>query len=174
MKTCRTCGETKPEEDFYKKLGKRVASCAVCHRAARRAFYDKHYRVPTPPGGHPCAECSGPVPQRKVGGPARKFCSRTCAVAANARQTASRQRYYQLARYGITVEHYEAMREQQSDRCAICGTDDPQSRGGTWHVDHCHDSGIVRGLLCTRCNIGLGQFQDDPARLTAAVAYLTR
>ena len=55
----------------------------------------------------------------------------------------------------------------QSGRCAICT--DPMTNP---HVDHCHSSSTVRGLLCTNCNVGLGQFKDDPTRLLAAVAYL--
>jgi hypothetical protein len=62
----------------------------------------------------------------------------------------------------------------QRSLCAICETAEPATRSGTWHVDHCHTSGKVRGLLCTRCNIGLGQFQDDPERLRAALLYLER
>lgn len=77
--------------------------------------------------------------------------------------------------YGLEPDQYDAMVASQQGRCAICRTDQPggQSKGG-WHVDHEHATGRVRGLLCTRCNQALGLFDDDPARLRAAVEYLRR
>lgn len=72
--------------------------------------------------------------------------------------------------FGITVEEFDRMFAAQGSRCAICGTDD---FGGAYaHVDHCHQTGLVRGLLCVRCNQGLGFFKDDPDRMRAAIAYL--
>ena len=61
----------------------------------------------------------------------------------------------------------------QGGRCAICGTDKPGGKG-SFHVDHCHVGGEIRGLLCHSCNIGLGQFKDDRERIQAAIAYLER
>jgi len=75
--------------------------------------------------------------------------------------------------YGITPEQFEAMLAGQDGRCAICRTDEPGGKGG-WHVDHCHDSKVIRGLLCHCCNIGVGQFKDDPTRLRAAADYIER
>lgn len=77
------------------------------------------------------------------------------------------------ARYGITVEQYEAMRLAQNNRCAICGSI-PSGRGpqGNLHVDHDHETGQVRGLLCGRCNTGLGQFRHDSRFLQKAAEYL--
>jgi len=75
--------------------------------------------------------------------------------------------------YGITFEQYESMVLAQNGRCAICRTDKPGGRG-RWHIDHCHIQDQVRELLCHGCNVGLGSFKDDPARLQAAIAYLER
>ena len=72
----------------------------------------------------------------------------------------------------MTVEQFEQMFTDQGGRCAICGTDDFQ--GKRPHVDHCHTTGVIRGLLCVRCNQGLGNFRDSPAQLRAAIAYLER
>lgn len=78
-----------------------------------------------------------------------------------------------LSRYGITEQQYEAMLEAQGRRCAICRTDQPGGNGGrTFHVDHDHETGAVRALLCSGCNSGLARFGDDPALLRAAAAYL--
>jgi len=54
--------------------------------------------------------------------------------------------------------------------CAICGC--VESRGRGWATDHCHETGVVRGILCTPCNAGLGLFSDSVERLGAAIRYL--
>lgn len=80
-------------------------------------------------------------------------------------------------RYGITLEQALDMLEQQSGQCGICGQsvkisrDTPRENQAC--VDHCHTSGKVRGLLCPKCNSGLGMFDDDIDRLKAAMAYLS-
>jgi hypothetical protein len=66
------------------------------------------------------------------------------------------------------------LREEQQGCCAICGTPEAQSPKKRLHVDHNHETHAVRGLLCSRCNTGLGQFKDDPNRLRAAIEYLKR
>lgn len=78
-----------------------------------------------------------------------------------------------LKKYGITTEQRDALLAAQNFRCAVCATDTPGGRG-TWHVDHCHTSGRVRGLLCCQCNRGLGQFKDNPALLLNAANYLKK
>lgn len=74
--------------------------------------------------------------------------------------------------YGITPEQYGAMLQQQDNRCAICRSDKWPGKGSRPHVDHCHDTGKVRGLLCGKCNVALGNMDDDPIRLRAAAAYV--
>jgi hypothetical protein len=74
--------------------------------------------------------------------------------------------------YGITLEDYEAALERQNGQCAICGTSDPGRDSLFFPVDHDHATGDVRGLLCHACNLGVGNFADDPERLIAAAAYL--
>ncbi|WP_063803523.1 endonuclease VII domain-containing protein [Streptomyces silvensis] len=70
-----------------------------------------------------------------------------------------------LRRYGLTPEAFEQMAEAQGNACAICR--DP----GELHVDHSHDKGHVRGLLCNNCNNGLGRFRDNPDFLLRAADY---
>jgi hypothetical protein len=82
------------------------------------------------------------------------------------------------AAYGLTVEQYDCLLVDQAGVCAICGQPERETgRGGAVKrlaVDHDHHSGRVRGLLCTKCNTAIGSLRHDPARLLAAVAYLTR
>jgi hypothetical protein len=75
--------------------------------------------------------------------------------------------------YGITVQEYDLLLNKQDNQCAICGTEACMT-GRVFAVDHNHDTGEVRGLLCGKCNIGLGQFSDNPALLVRAAAYLER
>lgn len=72
-------------------------------------------------------------------------------------------------RYGITVEEYETMLVEQDGRCAICGSAESRGRGGRLSVDHNHETGEVRGLLCQPCNLALGTLEQH---LSAAFVYL--
>lgn len=77
---------------------------------------------------------------------------------------------------GITLDQYKEMFDAQGGMCAVCEQEETQvTRKGIRRalaVDHCHESGRVRGLLCGRCNRGLGNFDDDSDRLRSAAAYL--
>lgn len=76
--------------------------------------------------------------------------------------------------YGLTFEQYQGMIHQQNDQCAICHCSAIHRKSNSWHVDHDHQTGKVRGLLCKSCNTGLGQFKDDIALLEAAIKYLQK
>jgi hypothetical protein len=69
--------------------------------------------------------------------------------------------------YGLSLQDYRAMRERQKNVCGICKTP-----GKPLCVDHCHATGKVRGLLCRGCNLGLGNYKDNPVLTRAATAYL--
>lgn len=71
----------------------------------------------------------------------------------------------------FTFEEYEALLLKQDSKCAICKTPASEFKIQLC-VDHDHETKLVRGLLCTRCNTGLGKFQDDAALLRAAQVYL--
>lgn len=79
-----------------------------------------------------------------------------------------KSRRYTLAKYGLTEVDYDQIVEDQSGKCKICGRI-PSDR---LVVDHCHDTDIVRGLLCRTCNAAIGQLSDDPLLLRAAADYL--
>lgn len=71
-------------------------------------------------------------------------------------------------RYGITEQDYALMESRQDGRCAICR----RIPASSFHIDHCHETGKVRGLLCSFCNKGLGHFRDNEQSLLAAAAYV--
>jgi hypothetical protein len=70
-------------------------------------------------------------------------------------------------RYGLSLEELRAILARQGNACAIC-----RKSGVGLHIDHCHATGKVRGLLCRKCNQGLGNYDDDPSLTAAATAYL--
>ena len=71
-------------------------------------------------------------------------------------------------KYGLTEKQFRALKRAQENRCAICGA----RLSGKICVDHDHTTKKVRGLLCHKCNTGLGFFEDDPIRLLRAIWYL--
>ena len=93
----------------------------------------------------------------------------------NKEQAAKNARIVKLKMYGLTPEEYQSILEAQDHSCAICKTKDAlNGKPNRMYVDHCHTTGKVRGLLCQKCNSGLGMFKDDPEMLMNAINYLTR
>ena len=77
--------------------------------------------------------------------------------------------------FGITLAHYESLLKKQRGRCAICLSTRPtrhSTRFQNFSVDHDHNTGKIRGLLCNQCNRALGLFGDDAERLARALIYL--
>lgn len=74
--------------------------------------------------------------------------------------------------YGITLARYEEMLVSQNGKCAVCGTNDPGRGHPSFCVDHNHATGVVRGLLCHRCNAAIGLLGDDPQTILMAAKYL--
>ncbi|HHC1760061.1 TPA: endonuclease VII domain-containing protein [Klebsiella pneumoniae] len=86
-----------------------------------------------------------------------------------------RDRWRHIKRkYGISKEEYVEMLDSQGGRCAICGDEPGERYSHQLHVDHCHASGKVRGLLCRGCNHMLGVIKDDEVLLFKAVEYLRK
>lgn len=94
------------------------------------------------------------------------------------KMTKEAQRNYGLKRfYGLTGEQYGAKLAAQHGLCAICGKPETVIVHGSpkaMSVDHDHETGSIRDLLCNACNHGLGHFGDDPIRLRAAADYIDR
>jgi hypothetical protein len=74
-------------------------------------------------------------------------------------------------KYGISQQQWQELYDKQNGRCAICNC---VQRYQALATDHCHKTGIVRGLLCVQCNRGLGRFFDSPIRLRKAAEYIER
>jgi len=74
-------------------------------------------------------------------------------------------------RYGISSEQKQELFESQGSRCAGCGSDNPQSNRG-WNLDHDHETGEVRGVLCKPCNLILGLADDSTEQLEGLIEYL--
>jgi hypothetical protein len=82
-----------------------------------------------------------------------------------------------LKRHGLTLEAYDEMRRSQNFACKLCGKPEEEEyaqRSQRLSVDHCHETGYVRGLLCDRCNKFLGAVKDSPELLDRMHAYLVR
>lgn len=78
-----------------------------------------------------------------------------------------------VRKYGITMKERDEMVQAQDNKCMICRTDFDEIDHEP-HVDHCHQSGDVRGILCKFCNTGLGQFKDDVELMKSAIKYLEK
>jgi len=96
--------------------------------------------------------------------------ARTCARTKKKYSTLAWPRL--LLKYGLSVDDYNRLSEKQNNVCAICGN----KNGKRIHlaVDHNHSTGMVRGLLCTPCNIGIGNLKEKPEIIRSAAAYLER
>lgn len=75
-------------------------------------------------------------------------------------------------KFGISPEAYDALFEAQGGKCAVCSSVETGSKNH-WHTDHCHSTGVVRGILCHHCNVMLGMAKDNATTLMRAIEYLT-
>jgi hypothetical protein len=144
-KTCKYCGVERDISEFYKSTrhtGGYLHKCKPCSREYNRRRYKED------PERHKRIQRrhhqNNPYAKRKT---------------------------LLMYKYGITLEEYNRLKEQQGNLCAICGID-----GSTidreFDVDHSHKTGEVRGLLCSKCNKGLGLFNDDINLLEKSINYL--
>jgi hypothetical protein len=78
--------------------------------------------------------------------------------------------YHLKSKYNITLDEFEDRAEAIDYKCEICGSEERLHKNLV--VDHNHDTGEVRGLICSGCNSGLGQFRDNPDVLESALLYL--
>lgn len=84
-----------------------------------------------------------------------------------------RARRTTLRKYGITLEQYQEILDQQNGKCAICNKLESDSNQA-FCVDHDHKTNKIRGLLCSKCNRGIGYLNDDITSLQNAINYLQK
>lgn len=121
-----------------------------------------------------CEVCAEQIPAAR---PTQAiYCSPECKLLGSRAHTPRKRKsltaYNRQRLYGITQDQFDTMLAAQGGRCAICKTDEWRGKDNSPHVDHDHTTGRIRGILCTHCKNGLGNFRDDPARLRAAIRYL--
>lgn len=195
-RTCRIC-----EQDF-EHVVRRGTPPAYCSAACRRtATYRQRQEKRASLTELRCPRCGETKPVADFSATTQTYCLPCHAAYARemrANWTPERLEYkrrWDVAyRHGVTIERLEALLEKQGRKCAICqvGLDEADSR--KWHVDHDHGcctgtSGkgtnagdkrmrscgkCIRGILCGKCNGGLGLFRDDPEIVAAALKYLRR
>ena len=145
--TCAECGALKPADAFHRESSRptgRNRRCKECRNARNRALVARD--------------------------PARRAETMQRWQRRNPERYAAAKRAHALRRYGLTLAEYDRLLATQDGLCAVCRL--PESPGWELAVDHDHASGLVRGLLCRRCNVGLGLLRDDPAVVEAAARYL--
>jgi hypothetical protein len=102
-------------------------------------------------------------------------CLAAMATTKNRENPDDAQAYWwsrQLAKYGLTPQSWQELFESQGGKCAICGAEVNGKK--RFHVDHDHATGKVRGILCTKCNVGIGALKDDPETVFSAYLYLMK
>lgn len=152
MKVCSTCKKRKRDNKFGKRARSKdglQAQCLMCYNQKKYEWRLKNW-------------------ERDYNNKSRYRQSHPDRVRdANLRQ-----------KYGISLKQYNLMFEEQGGVCNICKRPERIVNGKSKKiaplaVDHCHDSGKVRGLLCFSCNIALGKFQDSPEILARAISHVT-
>lgn len=100
----------------------------------------------------------------------------TCSPCDRKRyNTAEKEKFAGLKKlYGLTETDYNALLESQDHKCYLCGKHENEVPKKVLHVDHCHSTNKIRGLLCHNCNTGLGHFQDNIELLQKAIEYLKK
>ena len=202
-RVCTKCSLDKPLPEFSRSargLHGRKSSCKACDAARHTSQHVPKQRTLRPPRDEndtkACRKCGGIKPLREfslsrkatetTNAVYRSDCKVCCSARAmqwfqdNPGRTSANRRKFNLAKnYGISLEEYNDLLRKQGSVCAICGQDEPSAHGRTGKqfrlaVDHCHDTGVVRGLLCQKCNRAVGLFGDDPILLRKAISYLLR
>jgi hypothetical protein len=187
VKSCPDCGETKSvaQFGFNKRMPDgRARYCKPCFGVRSMASYRKRMaaegkqvreRPDVPDGFKYCPHCGDTKSIAEFGRNRSKntgltsYCKpcHNVAMAENKAKNHGSVRSFMLKRrYGLTAEQVDEMCEQQGGVCLICLS------SPAVHVDHDHETGLVRGLLCFSCNGALGQFDDEAWRLRLAADYL--
>ena len=186
-KNCEHCGALLTRKSFQSSRERTSVFLRrkYCGDECREAAQTKRY-VPVN-GMKKCSDCAVEKPleafaiqsSRPSGRQSKcRECHNRAAKRSYAKHKDKRRDWHLKTTFGITLTEYETMLVSQKGRCVICGREEltAHTRGGKGAirlaVDHCHDTGVVRGLLCRNCNTAIGKLRHDPALLRAAINYL--
>lgn len=173
-KTCNKCNITKPLDEFYwknKSRGYRDSRCKKC----RYEIQKERYNEPEMSGERVCVWCNISQPienftpsKRNTGG--RERACKNCRWIKRDKEAhkTSGRRHTLMRNYGITLEDYRTLEIQQDYKCALCNKTPKQKLA----VDHCHETGRIRGLLCHSCNTSLGKLGDSVESIERVLRYL--
>ncbi|WP_369138249.1 endonuclease VII domain-containing protein [Modestobacter versicolor] len=176
MKVCPDCGEQKEFTAFGRNRSRPDGLsfyCLACNRRRQGAWYKQSRAAQghdvrdhswIPEGFRWCPSCRQAVAHEHFSRNARQR-SGFGSMCLPCKRRASNSAYW-LRSYGLTKAEVDRIRQSQGDRCAICAEPGPE------HLDHDHETGAVRSLLCQRCNFGLGLYRDDPTLLRVAARYV--
>lgn len=150
---------------YYKEYNKRYRETHVRER--------KVYEIPTT--SFKCKKCGGTefkiykskYPQRTC-----VNCKREWRKAYHLTRLDIDRGHLLKGRYKITLENYDAILAKQNGKCAICGSSVGSEKRGRLFVDHDHETGMVRGLLCHKCNVGIENFSESMDLLKNAIEYI--
>jgi len=165
-KFCRSCETTKPLDMFHKDRSKKLGVCSSCKACAveRTRLHleaNKELIQAKKAAAYRASPEKAKERARRWGQENRAFVS--------ARNRAMRLKN----KYGLTQEKYDEIGEAQQWKCAICGSASTGSKNSTnLSVDHCHTTGVIRGLLCHPCNAGIGYLKESENIMQNAIKYL--
>ena len=180
MKACRKCNELLPLDEFWKDKSTKDGKTTRCIACLKKKWNEKPGRPRkgraeyVPPTEKFCNGCKKTLPaslfdvrpERGNGKALRSRCKECTARAHDSWREknpgASRARNLK-SKYGISEDEYMEMLDKQGGGCALCGSTESKWTTSPWlHVDHHHDTGEVRGLLCHICNIVVGGIEKTP------------
>ncbi|WP_224790320.1 endonuclease VII domain-containing protein [Pseudomonas fluorescens] len=172
MIKCSRCREFKVLELFPKAAAKQGSgSCKVCALEYSNAWREQNRERVAEQRRKQYAARS--VELAKKAREHRAKVRAKCAESPEAKRLRTEQtKGYALKQYGMTLECFNKLLVKQGGGCAICGKH-ANPKGYCLAVDHCHESGRIRGILCTNCNRGLGLFRDSTDLIKRAIEYLT-
>ncbi|MFE5406568.1 endonuclease VII domain-containing protein [Streptomyces sp. NPDC056580] len=171
-KRCSRCKQHKPRATFARNKAMRDGLQAYCRECAAEYHQERQVakgrnvrpRVAVPPGHKFCRTCGEIKPHGEWS--RNRSASDGLATLCKACKAAKGRTQYLKRNYGLTEAERDAMIASQRGLCVIC-LEAPAA-----HVDHCHETGRVRGVLCFSCNAALGQFKDQPEVIRRAAAYV--
>lgn len=169
VKICSIHGELTKEQVFFRKPPRNEKVCKICNNIkSAKHRYKKDIACLTE---RKCSKCRV-IKSKEFFKPYDwKLTSPYCAICRKTHSTKDyhKNRSHLKTRFGITIEEYNLMFLQQNNCCAICYK---ESKSKRLAVDHCHITGKIRGLLCSKCNQGIGLFYENIESLKRAILYL--